>query len=555
MRFLVIILFLWVSISSKFSMGQVDGLLDVPHNNIEGFAEFLRSDVRVVAMGDSYSTPLWGRVPQASLLAWPIPRITAICSGAPLNSHLIRNVRLCSPVDSILAGDKLGYTVLRSSPNPSAFSLPLRCMSEIYTSDLFAPGHNGNLFQSKIDDDSLSGGVSGSFLGFNDHLNYRLLYWVPEEPEKLSLSKVKVRDVNSFVGEADLLHGARGFRHLGESAEDGTRTAIPLNINASGQDYIVNNARYNNLKVTLFQNEPLTGTHRYFHLAGNLFYYSDANQVPIEGFYYSYLADDGWGLNGFGCDSIPEDGFDKKFTKDQFLHWLDVTTISLDQPVLFYWYFGVEWLHFDDVITALEAMILQTDEVANELGITDWKHLLVMPHMYRFGSLGNSPQAHTWMQETRDAMLLISEWYPHVGFISIYDRTAGELFDGSESGKSWLENHGFDEFHCGNQVYDLVNGPLQGDLLDAADLHPWSIASGSFFASIVGDVIRQVNCRSDLVLNGVIDVDDLLDLISKMTLQDLQGDLNDDGVTDVNDLLVLIGEWGDCWPVQAPFSN
>ena len=543
-----------ICIATSFAKSDVEGILDTPFHNIDELAELLRTDVRVIAMGDSYSTTLWGRVPQASLLAWPIPRVTALSAGAPQNSQFVRSLRDCTPVESILAADKLKYTILRSSPQQSAFSLPVRCIREIYTDNAFQAGNNGNLFQTRFDDNEMSSGVSGTFTGFNDQLNFRLLYWSAPDPLKSTVDRLTIKDVNSPVGEVDLHYGARPYWHLNENPSEEVRLIKPLNINASGQDFVVNNSRFQQLKVRISEDQPLIGTDKYFHLAGNVFYYSDAKQNAMPGFYYSYLADDGWTFDGFGCNTEPADGFDKRFALDQFVHWLDVTTIRREQPVVFYWYFAIEWLHYDEVLLALESMIQQTDEAAVQVGLSDWKHLLVMPHMYEFGYLGNTPEAHVWMQESRDAMLHISYVYPHVGFASIYDATDGHFFDGSQEGNNWLIDNGFEAFHCGKKKYDLVNGSLQGDLLDAADLHPWSTASGSFFAAVLGDIIREAGCKADLHIDGIIDVNDLLLVISQFGLSGM-GDIDNSGAVDVNDLLLLIEAWGECWPIQEPFRD
>ena len=34
-----------------------------------------------------------------------------------------------------------------------------------------------------------------------------------------------------------------------------------------------------------------------------------------------------------------------------------------------------------------------------------------------------------------------------------------------------------------------------------------------------------------------------------------EGDINEDGIVDILDLLLVIGGWGECWPVQAPFNT
>ena len=65
-----------------------------PHSvGLEKMAKILRGDVRLISMGDSYSSPYFARVPLASLRVWPIHNIAALSGGATLSSHLIT----CTP--------------------------------------------------------------------------------------------------------------------------------------------------------------------------------------------------------------------------------------------------------------------------------------------------------------------------------------------------------------------------------------------------------------------------------------------------------------------------
>jgi hypothetical protein len=63
--------------------------------DLEGIARLLRGDVRVIAMGDSYSTSYWGRVATAGLRVWPIPHISAIGGGTGYGNNILRSVDYC----------------------------------------------------------------------------------------------------------------------------------------------------------------------------------------------------------------------------------------------------------------------------------------------------------------------------------------------------------------------------------------------------------------------------------------------------------------------------
>ena len=105
---------------------------------LENMAQTLRGDVRVIAMGDSYSTSYWSRVAMAGLRVWPIPRISAIGGGTGYGHNILRSGDYCSPVALVQSVDSLGYSIERQSKQQQFFTLPLRGLKEIYTNKKFA---------------------------------------------------------------------------------------------------------------------------------------------------------------------------------------------------------------------------------------------------------------------------------------------------------------------------------------------------------------------------------------------------------------------------------
>ena len=76
----------------------------------------------------------------------------------------------------------------------------------------------------------------------------------------------------------------------------------------------------------------------------------------------------------------------------------------------------------------------------------------------------------------------------------------------------------------------------------------------AFFATILGDMLRDAACPGDLHANGIIDVRDLLAVINQWG-EPSDNDVDGDWTINVGDLLNIVSTWGDCWPVQAPYSN
>ena len=90
--------------------GSQDGNNSV---GLENMAKTLRGDVRLISIGDSYSSPYWSRIAPAALRVWPITNIEGICNGADLAPSLIRCTAYCEPVFNVHATDSLGYSIER----------------------------------------------------------------------------------------------------------------------------------------------------------------------------------------------------------------------------------------------------------------------------------------------------------------------------------------------------------------------------------------------------------------------------------------------------------
>jgi hypothetical protein len=61
----------------------------------------------------------------------------------------------------------------------------------------------------------------------------------------------------------------------------------------------------------------------------------------------------------------------------------------------------------------------------------------------------------------------------------------------------------------------------------------------------VGDATRSPSCPADITGDAVVDVDDLLMLISNWGQLGVLGDFDGNGV-DVDDLLTVVSSWGPC---------
>ena len=517
--------------------------------DLQEMAEILRGDVRLVVLGDSYCAPYFVRVPAAALSVWPINEISAIGGGAPTASHLVRCLPQCSPSSIIQASDNLGYMVERNSKN-HFFALPIRSIQEIYTSDTFENNGNNRLFNFVFNPTGLqylSVGVHGSFATNSDNLKFRFLYRCVSDTEE-QLKEVAITDGDFNAGTIDLINGARPMLHLGENPGSNTRLAIASQINAAAFDYSVSDI--NSFSVGLEQTEDLVGTFKYFEPAGGVYYKAESTGLFTGGLYYNSLWDQSWSYSAFGCDSEANDYLDKRFSKEQFINWLDVTTLDVNQPTVFLWYFHPEQIYYNEAYDDISNMLDQTNSAAQSVGLSSFSHLIVISHMCNMQTSVEIGRA--MLEAQRDAVFDIAASRSNVSAASIYDATDKIYFIG-EDAKPWLAENGFNNFEYGISSIDLTDFS-GGDLLDASNNHPKDFESAAFFAAVLGDIIREAGCLSDLHVDGYIDVHDLLLLLNGWG-HGGDSDINADGTTDIHDLLLLVNEWGECWPVQSPFSQ
>lgn len=518
---------------------------------LDDMAGLLRGDVRVIAMGDSYSVANWNRIPTATLLAWPYPHVTAFCGGSMRWIGPVRCREYCEPVSQVRSADSMGYAVERGSKPLQFYTLPVRGIQELHADDSFSAGEGGLLFEHALAIDEMAEGVHGPVVAAGDTLGFRMLYRAPSDPAQQPPA-IELRDLDELRAQVNPVDAARGHHHLGESPADGPVAPVSRQINAIWPDIVLNNDSGGGCRVRLTSDQDLGGSGYYLQMAGGVYWIRLESGARAPGLYLSTVADDTWDYVGFGSNAEGTGTHDKRFARPQFTNWLDATTLDIDQPVLFMWLFAIEASGYDVAIDQMEAMIEQADAAASEVGLANVRHMLVIPHMRFFSGYGQAT-SHGFALAQQSAAFELAQVRPNVAAASIYAATDGVLFDGGEEGNTWLLAHGFDAFQYGTRTVDLIGGDLGGDLLDQASLHPFGTDAAAFFAAILGDLIREAGCPADLSGDGTISVADLLLVIDGWGGAG-NADATGDGIIDLSDLLAVIAAWGDCWPLQSPFG-
>ena len=369
----------------------------------------------------------------------------------------------------------------------------------------------------------------------------------------LQLPAIDLQDYYGALTPIDLATNARGFLHLGDDPLEG-RLPVPGHVNATLPDVDLNNDLDGLLRVRVATDPTLLGSNTYLEAAGGLYYHVDEQGQRLPGLYYSYLSDDSWSYNGFCSNEAATHAFDKRFSRAQLVHWLDATTIDPMQPVIFTWYIAPETLNYEQARKTFERMIDEMEAAGNEVGLDDVRHLLIIPHMYYFSNgLGDGTAAHGYMLAQQKVAFELAHERENVAAASIYAATDTLLFDGGEDGLNWLQEHGFEDFQFGSLQANLLEPPISGDLLDTVRVHPLGEEGAGFFAAVLGDLIREAGCPADFSPDGLINIHDLLLVLTHWN-ESGDMDLDGDGVINVGELLAILDAWGECWPVQAPFA-
>ncbi len=159
------------------------------------------------------------------------------------------------------------------------------------------------------------------------------------------------------------------------------------------------------------------------------------------------MADDSWSYSGFGCDTEGGDHHDKKYSLEQFTHWLDITTLDRNQTTVFMWYFAPEALSYSTAIEQMTNMINQANQSAELVGLTSTQHLIVISHLFEMDA--DDEQTKQYLQNQQNAAFDIAATVENISAASIYEATDNVLFTGS-SAIPWLLYKGFDTFEFGS---------------------------------------------------------------------------------------------------------
>jgi hypothetical protein len=215
------------------------------------------------------------------------------------------------------------------------------------------------------------------------------------------------------------------------------------------------------------------------------------------------------------------------------------------------WFLAPEQIGYDTALDRIINMINQAQESANLVGLSSVEHFIVIGSL--FNLTDDVEESKNYIRHQQQAAFDLAEALPNVSAASLFAATSEIMLDGG-SGTPWLLYRGFEQFEFGENNINLIE-ETNGNLFDQWGIHPGSANAAAFFASLLGEIIRDAGCQADIVADGLINTSDLLAIVAHIGDGYVKEDINNDGIVDVRDLLLVIDGWGECWPVQSPYNT
>ncbi|MEN0020049.1 MAG: GC-type dockerin domain-anchored protein [Planctomycetota bacterium] len=544
--------------ATSLSAGQFldERLTTVPYNTVDAgkvWQMLTSDDVRVIAAGDSFSVGGFFRVPLALTAVIPGIEITAMHHAAGAGGTLPIGFRVLATdyareanglrdntYGLLFEGNQFG------GPVTEQYTFPAVSITELFGKD--GPEiTDDRLGRFQIDNGRIGPGTPGIGLqpNSNDALACRMLYWAPENRAVVypQLTVAFGGDSVSFDPNTE----ARGLLHLGQ-AMDETALPTPGELNAAPEDLVFGITEEDErIDVIIKADAPgleFENSQLYAHPAGMVAYRVDANTGERRrGMYLSYLADASWQYRGFGSDERGQSWLDKRFDVEQLTHWLDITTIDPEQPVVVMIHLANEF-NRSDRHPSIENTIAKFRQASQAVGLDTVHYLFVVPQFHIINDdVGDD--ARDAFESLREFAFELARTTDDVSAISLYDATSGIYFRGSLNALNWIRTNDYDNFAYGNLVLDTTGDPLFGRLIDVFQLH----VNGEEGAAVIADVMAKTLATPvppDVNHDGVLDIDDFSAFVQAFFNVEAKADANFDGVLNIDDFSAF---------VQAFFAN
>jgi len=366
------------------------------------------------------------------------------------------------------------------------FGLPNGGSSDYYfsTDYVAAGGSENRVTRGRFEiGNTLEPGVNGRFFTTGDVVTFRLLYRANLEDLTDMIDYLDISD-SSWSGNITNFNprlDARKYHHLGEVPAQGVgRTAIPGQINALHTD------------ITLADDltgRPLVGL---LKVSGDFLdfgiYSAIVNNTSRDGIHWQAIADASWGYLSLGEDSQSTEDIPKRYTNDQAKHYLDVSTIRLDQQPVFVICVASEDQTIATIKDRVEDILERYRQICSDIGMPNPIFLLMGQINH---TIDNSENAAA-QENNQNALLQVAQENSiDTCFYSIYAKTNGVHFNGNPDAVKWLTENDGTNFLYQGAYYDLTDSTYNSTLLDSSGLHPAGDVEAAFVMSLLGEAIAN----------------------------------------------------------------
>jgi|GEM_PF-2613181 len=505
-------------------------------------ARLLRHDARMVVLGDSFASPTWSAVFPAFLMTYDKGPVTAIQTGTGPDNKIASMESTATSYLEINASTPSGYQVFTKEPVIKFFGLPLRGILQYHNSGQFEIGPQGGILKAGIDYDRLSRIPSGAPWSVGDDVAYRSLYLAPRLYGRLHQS-LGLRAPGALSPlEFNPYTDARALLSLGAQPWLETPTIVHAGqINAVYKDLVMTVGPDNlDASVELYSTTQDLDPNTYAMPAGGVHYrINPATGERAKGLYYSYLADNSWSYVGFGSDRESFGTLDKTFSRAQMRHWLDVTTLDQNQPVVFVYYLATE-VSAGKPTTKQRVldMTLQAESVAYEIGLPIVEHLLVVPHAHNVVGIDQELLDQRF-NELNDSMFELAEEVENIAVVSLYEATDRVLLNGSNAAIEWVSANIPIPYTYSDRAVDFLSPQNNADLLDLYQVHPANEDAAAYFGELLTDILFRAN-ELDFNSDFVLDTADITAFVQLFIAGDPSVDMNGDGVIDGSDINTFV---------------
>lgn len=530
--------------------------------NLHRVKDLFTGDVRVLWIGDSWCLEHHtARLPYGSLLVWPFDRLEAVSvgfntSGLGGSADYTSGPGALTPVDS-----DHGWIAETNEGVPARIALPVNNMTRVdgEAGLVLNAGWSGppRVQDLGIRNGFIDMGDLPAFTGPGDEARVRVLYYCPRDlPDMVSSVSLLDQDASPLATPM-LRAGARPFWHLGEVPDVGLpRTPVASQINALASDLALSTGLGTGPRVVIAEDPaaPLVGSGQGWFLAGGVFYRADGSGHRLPGYYHSVLATVSWQLNDFATSA--QSNGNKRFTDEQLVHWLDVTTLDRGQRPIVVLHIATEQLSELVARQRVEAICQRYRDAFGAIGAAAPRFLLIGPYLSR--TLSDYQEIdRAYCENFNSAEQAIAEAWPDCAFVSLYAMTDGVYFTTDARGgpgtqqaaRDWLDANGWSTITYGGVTYNLStaeNGGLDG-VLSPDGLHLGATPGAALFAKLIAEEIEGAKCPADFNGDGSANTQDVLWFLNAWAGADPSADFDGNGAVDTRDVIAFLNAWvGGC---------